>query len=109
MESTGIVRRFDELGRIVIPKACRKAIGLDVYEGVPMEIFVNENCEIVLRPYGINKAREHVLRPCGINETREHGAEFLNALTEIPFMASDEELDAIRNILSRLTPACRDD
>ena len=96
MESTGIVRRFDELGRIVIPKACRKAIGLDVYEGIPMEIFVNEDCEIVLRPYGINEAREH-------------GAEFLNALTEIPSMASDEELDVIRGILSRLTPACRDD
>lgn len=96
MESTGIVRRFDELGRIVIPKACRKAIGLDVYEGVPMEIFVNEGCEIVLRPYGINEAREH-------------GTEFLNALAEIPSMASDEELDVIRGILSRLTPACRDD
>lgn len=95
MESSGIVRRFDDLGRIVIPKACRKAIGIDVYEGVPMEIFVNEDREIVLRPYGINEAREH-------------GEEFLNTLTEIPFMASKEELDIIRNILSRLTPACRE-
>ena len=95
MESSGIVRRFDELGRIVIPKACRKAIGLDIYEGVPMEIFVNEDCEIVLRPYGINEAREH-------------GTEFLNALAELPSMVSQEELDVIKGILSRLTPSAPD-
>ena len=32
MKSTGIVRRFDDLGRIVIPKEIRKKYGLGEYE-----------------------------------------------------------------------------
>lgn len=50
MVATGIVRRVDDLGRIVIPKEIRKS--LSVKEGDPLEIFVNkeENC-ISLKPY----------------------------------------------------------
>ena len=40
MKATGIVRRLDDLGRIVIPKEIRRTMG--VYEGSPLEMFVDE-------------------------------------------------------------------
>lgn len=56
MKSTGIVRRIDELGRIVIPKEIRRS--LDIEEGDPMEIYVNGN-QIILVKYepSINSPR----------------------------------------------------
>ena len=48
MKSTGIVRRIDELGRIVIPKEVRKT--LKIKSGDPIEIFINENT-IMLNKY----------------------------------------------------------
>lgn len=49
MKATGIVRRIDDLGRIVIPKEIRRM--LRVREGDPMEIFVNNNGEVILKKY----------------------------------------------------------
>jgi transcriptional pleiotropic regulator of transition state genes len=48
MKSTGIVRKVDELGRIVIPMELRKV--LDIKEKDPVEIFVNED-QIILQKY----------------------------------------------------------
>lgn len=48
MKSTGIVRRVDDLGRVVIPKELRR--NLDIKEGDPLEIYV-ENDRIILRKY----------------------------------------------------------
>ena len=48
MKSTGIVRRIDGLGRIVIPTELRKTMDLD--EGTSMEIFVEEN-RIIFEKY----------------------------------------------------------
>ncbi|ERM17248.1 AbrB family transcriptional regulator [Brevibacillus laterosporus PE36] len=48
MKSTGIVRKIDELGRIVLPKEIRNARGLT--HGTPMELFVDEDL-IILRKY----------------------------------------------------------
>lgn len=42
MKATGIVRRIDDLGRIVIPKEIRRNIGLR--EGEAMELFLEDNC-----------------------------------------------------------------
>ena len=51
--SSGIVRRVDDLGRIVIPKEIRKTVG--IYEGDPLEISVNEDSTaIILAPYNAN-------------------------------------------------------
>ena len=49
MKATGIVRRVDDLGRIVIPKEIRKQ--LKIGESDPIEIFLSENGEIILKPY----------------------------------------------------------
>lgn len=49
MKATGIVRLIDDLGRIVIPKEIRKTLHLR--EGDPMELYIDEEGGIVLRPY----------------------------------------------------------
>lgn len=48
MKATGIVRRIDDLGRVVIPKEIRRT--MRIREGDPLEIYTNEN-EIVLKKY----------------------------------------------------------
>lgn len=49
MKATGIVRRIDELGRIVIPKEIRKQ--LKINEGQSLEIYMNDKQEIILKKY----------------------------------------------------------
>lgn len=49
MKATGIVRRIDDLGRIVIPKEIRRT--LRIRETDPVEIFTNKEGEIVLKKY----------------------------------------------------------
>lgn len=49
MKATGIVRRIDDLGRIVIPKEIRKT--LKVKEGMPLEIFTDQEGGIILKKY----------------------------------------------------------
>ena len=49
MKATGIVRRVDELGRIVVPKEIRRV--LHIREGEPMEIFTGREGEIILKKY----------------------------------------------------------
>ena len=53
MKVTGIIRRIDDLGRIVIPKEIRKKIygTVDNAEGQPMEFFIENDNTIVLKPY----------------------------------------------------------
>ena len=48
MKATGIVRRVDELGRVVIPVELRRTLGIDEHD--PLEIFVDEN-KIILKKY----------------------------------------------------------
>ncbi len=48
MKATGIVRRIDELGRVVIPKELRKT--LRICEGTPLEIYTEKDA-LVLRKY----------------------------------------------------------
>ena len=48
MKSTGIVRKIDELGRIVLPKELRRT--LDIEEKDPLEIFIEDNT-IILKKY----------------------------------------------------------
>ncbi len=49
MKATGIVRRIDELGRVVIPKEIRRT--LRIREGDPLEIFTDRDGGIILRKY----------------------------------------------------------
>lgn len=49
MKATGIVRRIDDLGRIVIPKEIRRT--LRIRETDPLEIFTDKEGEIILKKY----------------------------------------------------------
>lgn len=42
MKATGIIRRTDDLGRVVIPKEIRRT--LKIHEGDPLEIFIEKDC-----------------------------------------------------------------
>ena len=50
MKATGIVRRIDDLGRVVIPKEIRRTIGLR--EGDAMEIFLDNDKGVIFKKYG---------------------------------------------------------
>ena len=49
MKATGIVRRIDDLGRVVIPKENRRTLRLR--EGTPLEIFTDREGEIIFKKY----------------------------------------------------------
>ena len=49
MKATGIVRRIDDLGRVVVPKEIRKT--LKIREGDPVEIFTDNQGQIILKKY----------------------------------------------------------
>lgn len=53
MKATGIVRRIDDLGRIVIPKEIRREMG--ICEGDPLEIFTEDNIIIFSKYNEINE------------------------------------------------------
>lgn len=48
LKATGIVRRIDDLGRVVIPKEMRRT--LEIKEGDPLEFYVNGD-QVILRKY----------------------------------------------------------
>ena len=49
MKATGIVRRIDDLGRVVIPKEIRRT--MHIREGDPLEIYTEKNGEVIFKKY----------------------------------------------------------
>ena len=49
MKATGIVRRIDDLGRVVIPKEIRRT--LRIREGAPLEIYTGKDGEVIFKKY----------------------------------------------------------
>ena len=49
MKATGIVRRVDDLGRIIIPKEIRRT--LKIREGDPLEIYTEKDGGVIFRKY----------------------------------------------------------
>lgn len=59
MKATGIVRRIDDLGRVVIPKEIRRT--MRIREGAPLEIFTNKDGEVIFKKYSpIGEISEYV-------------------------------------------------
>ncbi len=82
MRATGIVRRIDDLGRVVIPKEIRKT--LRIREGDPLEIFTAKDGEVILKKYS----------PIGeLNEFSQEYAETLGETTGQGIVVTD--LDSI--------------
>lgn len=68
MKATGIVRRIDDLGRIVIPKEIRRT--MRIKEGDPLEIFTDRGGEVILKKYS------------PIKELSEFASEYAESLYE---------------------------
>ena len=72
MKATGIVRRIDDLGRVVIPKEIRRT--LKIRESEPLEIFTDRNGEIILKKYspiGEFSSGSAAAGGCGGKDVRE--------------------------------------
>lgn len=94
MRATGIVRRIDDLGRIVIPKEIRKKFGIE--EGAPLEIFVNED-EIILRRCDVSIGLKEIVRR--LEE------EFSAIKNDMEIEAADkiyEHINALKEILNAI-------
>jgi len=59
MRATGIVRRIDDLGRVVIPKEVRRNMGIK--EGDPLEIYTDRDGAIIFKKYAPNNTNDVVL------------------------------------------------
>lgn len=72
MKATGIVRRIDDLGRVVIPKEIRRT--LRIREGDPLEIFTDREGEVILKKYSpIGELNEFATEYCeSLYETINH-------------------------------------
>ena len=66
MKATGIVRRIDDLGRVVIPKEIRRT--LRIREGDPLEIFTDREGEVILKNtplfQSLANLRQNMQIPC---------------------------------------------
>ena len=60
MKATGIVRRIDDLGRVVIPKEIRHA--MRIREGDPLEIYTNNEGCVIFRKYSYESDDELIRR-----------------------------------------------
>ncbi len=58
MKAVGIVRKIDDLGRVVIPKEIRRS--MDIRDGEPLEIYTEEDGQIVLQKYSPVRARQQL-------------------------------------------------
>ncbi|SMC73367.1 stage V sporulation T C-terminal domain-containing protein [Papillibacter cinnamivorans] len=56
MKATGIVRRIDDLGRVVIPKEIRRT--MRIREGDPLEIYTDKDGEVIFKKYSLMGALE---------------------------------------------------
>ena len=80
MKATGIVRRIDDLGRVVIPKEIRRT--MRIREGDPLEIYTNAGGEVIFKKYS----------PMG--ELATFAAEYAEALsgsTELSVLICDRD------------------
>lgn len=93
MKATGIVRRIDDLGRVVIPKEIRRKMGAT--EGAPLEIFVTDDGGVVFKRY------------IPISNIAERCEDMEKALDDISEDLEPEKVVAIRSHLSRLKELCK--
>ena len=80
MKATGIVRRIDDLGRVVIPKEIRRT--LRIREGDPLEIYTDSNGEVIFKKYS----------PVGeLSTFAAQFAEVISRVSNLPTLISDRD------------------
>lgn len=92
MISTGIVRRVDDLGRVVIPKEVRRA--MKIKDGDPLEIFRDKD-KLVLAKYAPEDEKQDAVDT--LNEWLKD-AEQSAALTDIERMTFKMLLDKVASV-----------
>lgn len=83
MKATGIVRRIDDLGRVIIPKEIRR--NLKIREGDPLEIFIDsESGSVCFKPYErqVSRILERTLDEVGEIEGIDYADEIRELLEE---------------------------
>ena len=80
MKATGIVRRIDDLGRVVIPKEIRRT--MRIREGDPLEIYTDADGEVIFKKYS----------PIGeLSAQTKQFADVLNRSTNLPVLIADRD------------------
>ncbi len=80
MKATGIVRRIDDLGRVVIPKEIRRT--MRIREGDPLEIYTDADGEVIFKKYS----------PIGeLSAQTKQYAEVLYRSTNLPVLITDRD------------------
>lgn len=93
MKATGVVRRIDDLGRVVIPKELRRS--LRIQEGDPLEIFTDDEGGVIFRKYdytesvedSVQRLREAVLE----NQDLKNSRALIEKITEIKGLLNTEK------------------
>ena len=94
MRATGIVRRVDDLGRVVIPKEIRRSMGIK--EGEPLEIYLEDDA-VIFRRYSYNLVDEvkrvAELIECNCNADRETMADISRMLSTVAELVKGEKCE----------------
>lgn len=78
MKATGIVRRIDDLGRVVIPKEIRRT--MRIREGDPLEIYTTKDGEVIFKKYSLlGGLEDFAAQFC---DTLSRSTEFTAAVTD---------------------------
>ena len=80
MKATGIVRRVDDLGRVVIPKEVRRT--MRIREGDPLEIFVDSDGCVIFKKYS----------PLGVLPEAKPMAQSIAKVTGLPCCITDKNI-----------------
>ncbi len=80
MKATGIVRRIDDLGRVVIPKEIRRT--MHIREGDPLEIYTTRDGEVIFKKYSLIR---------GLEDFAEELCDALNHTTGLTAAISDRD------------------
>ncbi len=80
MKATGIVRRIDDLGRVVIPKEIRRT--MRIREGDPLEIYTSKDGEVIFKKYSLMG---------GVDEFAAQICETLNKTTGLTVAVTDRD------------------
>ncbi len=80
MKATGIVRRIDDLGRVVIPKEIRRT--MRIREGSPLEIYTDRDGEVIFRKYSMMD---------GISDLASYLCDAIHTVTGQCVMVTDRE------------------
>ena len=80
MKATGIVRRIDDLGRVVIPKEIRRT--MRIREGDPLEIYTNSEGEVIFKKYSAISE---------LSENAGNVAEIMHKIAGCPVLIFDKD------------------